>query len=193
MGDRRGRYLREAGRLRLADGSDLVWSVAEGRRGRRWRAVASFERAITHALLLEIDLAGRPARLELATPAGMLTLHPEPDEAAIHGNVVSGAGVRPLAFPWSRDHEFDVVGRPIALSIGLHRRRHDWPIGGVVSLAVLAIDAGLLVAPGRRTVTRLDERRWRIVDPESATAAERTLALDADGLPVSDERWPLEP
>ena len=68
--------MRLAGALGLADGAWLTWSVADGRRGRRWRAVSTLAGAITHALLLEVDLAGRPARLELTTPAGMLTLHP---------------------------------------------------------------------------------------------------------------------
>ena len=45
-------FVRRAGSGILADGSRLVWSVADGRRGRRWRAVASLNGAISHALLL---------------------------------------------------------------------------------------------------------------------------------------------
>ncbi|MBI3749708.1 MAG: hypothetical protein HY262_12815, partial [Chloroflexi bacterium] len=50
--------LRRAGAGTLADGSELVWSVADGRRGRRWRAFASVEGVVTHALLLEVDVTG---------------------------------------------------------------------------------------------------------------------------------------
>src|SRR5512147_136645 len=89
--------LRRAGAGTLADGSQLVWSVADGHRGRRWRAVAGLNGVITHALLLEVDVAGRPAKLELATPAGLLTLHPEEGSGRLHGNVVTEAGVRHLA------------------------------------------------------------------------------------------------
>lgn len=186
-----GRHLREGGRVRLADGASLLWSMAEGGRGRRWRAVATRDGAITHALLLEVDRAGRPARLELTTPAGMLTLHPEPDERSIHGNVVSAAGVRPLAFAWSSEHELDIVDRPIAMAVGLHRRRGTCPVGATASIPVLVIDASLRAVPGDRTASRLTEDRWIVID--RATGAERTLTIDADGVLVSDERWPLEP
>src|SRR5476649_2068672 len=95
-------YTRLAGRLALGDGATLSWSVADGSRGRRWRAVSVANGSVTHAVLLEVDLARRPSRLELTTRAGMLTLHPSLDGREIHGNVVSAAGdgVRHLAFPW---------------------------------------------------------------------------------------------
>ncbi len=63
-------FLRRAGTARLADGATLTWSLADGSRGRRWRAVATRDGSITHSLLLEVDLDGRPARLELTTPDG---------------------------------------------------------------------------------------------------------------------------
>ena len=47
-----------AGSARLADGARLDWSVADGRRGRRWRAVATVDGHVTHALLLEVGLDG---------------------------------------------------------------------------------------------------------------------------------------
>ncbi len=72
-------------------------------------------------LLLEVGTDGRLGRLELTTPAGLLTLHPEPDEASIQGNVVAADGVRPLAFAWSTEHAIEVVGRPIAAAAMLHR------------------------------------------------------------------------
>ena len=47
---------------------------------------------------LEVAPNGRVTRLELTTGAGLLTLHPEPDESALHGNVVTPTGIRHLAF-----------------------------------------------------------------------------------------------
>ncbi len=184
-------YLRVGGRVDLADGTLLVWSVAEGARGRRWRTVATRAGAVTHALLLELGHAGRLARLELTTPAGMLTLHPEPDERSIHGNVVSADGVRPLAFAWSPEHELEVADRPLTLAAALHRRRATVAVGDRVVVPVLLVDAGLRVVPGERSVERLDDERWWVVASEAGLV--QTLSVDADGLLAADERWPLEP
>jgi hypothetical protein len=108
-------WQRRAGRLDPGGGESVVWSVAEGRRGRRWRSLRlDAEGRLISALLLEVDPAGRWTRLELATAAGILTLHPEPDERAAHGNVVTARGVVPLAFPWSPAHRLVVVGEPVA-------------------------------------------------------------------------------
>ncbi len=184
-------YLREGGRVLLGDGALLVWSLAEGRRGRRWRALSSRDGVISHSLLLEVDGAGRPSRLELTTEAGMLTLHPEPDERFILGNVVSSDGVRPLAFAWSPEHELEVADRQIATALALHRRQASFPVGTNVRFPVLVVDAGLNVAAAERMVRNDGGDRWTIIDV--ATSAEWTVTIDADGIPRSDERWPLEP
>lgn len=185
-------FLRVAGRSQATDGATVAWSVAEGARGRRWRAVATVDGAITHTLLLEVTPAGRIIRVELVTPAGMLTLHPEPGERAIHGNVVGVDGsVRPLAFEWSPDHEIDVRGRPVSTWVGLHRRREAVAVGEVVSIPVLAIDPGLRVTTARRSVTRLDRERWLVASGPSDPAIE--LRLDAEGLPAAEVIGPLEP
>lgn len=92
-------WLRRAGRGRLEDGGAVVWSVAEGRVGRRWRWTVVDAGIVRHVGLIEHDDRGRFARLELATADGMLTLHPSDDRTAIHGNLVAPAGVRGLAFP----------------------------------------------------------------------------------------------
>ena len=183
--------VRLGGWLVLDDGAQLAWSVADGRRGRRWRAVATHEDAISDVLLLELDPAGRPLRLELATPAGLLTLHPEPDERTIHGNVVGPDGVRPLALAWSPEHELDVVGRPLALAAGLHRRRSRVGVGAATRIPVVSIERDLAVVGGEATVRRLDEGRWAVeVGPDRASFV---VAVDPDGVPAGGERWPLEP
>jgi hypothetical protein len=183
--------VRLAGALAQADGAWLTWSVADGRRGRRWRAVSTLAGAITHALLLEVDLAGRPARLELTTADGMLTLHPSDDQREIHGNVVgtTGEGVRPLAFPWGPEHELEVTGRPLATIVALHRRRVTVAVGQGVDVDVLAIGPSLDVVTARRRFERLGGGRWRVGGGASGIGVE----VDQDGLPTGGMRWPLEP
>lgn len=188
------RHLRDGGRASLPGGGLLVWSVAEGRRGRRWRTVVTGTPAdgggFTRAILLEVDLAGRPSRLELATPAGLLTLHPEPDGRSIHGNVVGVEGVRPLAFAWGSEHELDVAGDPVAIGLALYRRRASVGVGETTEFPVLAIDAALRVSVAARAATRTTEGLWLVADP--ATGATWSLAVGPDGAVPSDARWPLE-
>ena len=188
--ERSSPYLRVAGRSRASDGAVIAWSLADGRRGRRWRAVALLDGVITHALLLEVTTTGRVARLELTTPAGMLTLHPEPDEAEIHGNVVAPDGrVRPLAFRWSPDHELVVLGRPIGTAVALHRRRQSLAVGGSLTIPVLAIDGSLAATPNALRVSRSGPDLW-LVGMADGPLSEFTV--DPDGLPPAEETWPLE-
>ena len=86
-------WLRRAGSGYAPDGARVTWSVAEGRRGRRWReVVVEPGDAIRSSLLLELDRDGRFSHLELSTAAGLLTLHPEGD-GTLHGNAVTPSGV----------------------------------------------------------------------------------------------------
>ncbi len=181
-------FTRRAGSRALADGAQLTWSVADGSRGRRWRAVSVANGSVSHAVLLEVDLAGRPSRLELTTPAGMLTLHPSTGGTEIHGNVVGtmGEGVRHLAFAWGPEHELEVAGRPGPTIVALHRRRASVAIGSSVEFEVLAVGPELDVVAGRRRYEHLAEGRWRL----DGSAAE--IQIDPDGLPVGGLRWALE-
>jgi hypothetical protein len=160
-------WLRRGGSGYQADGSLVVWSVAEGRRGRRWREVAVAGDAIRSSLLLELDPDGRFNHLELATAAGLLTLHPEAD-ATLHGNSVTSSGIRPVAgLEWDRDGAIWLSGSSICVAAG---RRRDG------SRAVTWLDVGLDLT--------LEMRRSR---------PDWTL-VDANGLPVLAEgaTWPLE-
>ena len=47
------RFLRVGGRGSSASGASIIWSVAEGRRGRRWREIRRAGEGIGHSLLLE--------------------------------------------------------------------------------------------------------------------------------------------
>lgn len=187
-------HLRRAGAGTLADGARLVWSVADGHRGRRWRAVASVDGMITHALLLEVDLAGRPSRVELTTPAGLLTLHPEEGSGRLHGNVVAGSGVRHLALPWSEEHGLEIDGRPIAAAVTAHRLAGSTAVGEGRTVPVVVITADLSVAGAVRRYTRIGAGEWRI-ESASGDPPPLVLAIDGRGVPIlphEAREWPLE-
>jgi hypothetical protein len=148
-------WLRRAGRLDLSDGATVLWSVAEGRRGRRWRSLRlDAAGQLLSDLLLETDPDGRWTRLELGTAAGLLTLHPAPDGGSAHGNVVTGRGVVPLALPWSARHRLLLPDEPVAAAAlgARHGDRPQAPGPGLLvgaDLAVTASDGDLppMVAP----------------------------------------------
>jgi hypothetical protein len=160
-------WLRRGGSGRHADGSDVTWSLAEGERGRRWRWTVNDEGRLRHVVLVEIDAAGRFARLELGSQAGMLTLHPEPDRRSIHGNVVASDGVRPLSFDWLPTAGLAISGD--AFGSAILRVGTDVPT--------------LVVRPGLEVVAGYGDS-----GPEPA------LEGDGRGVPMlSDTReWPLE-
>ena len=131
------RPLRIAGRGRLEDGGLVVWSVAEGARGRRWRWTVVDTGIVRHVGLVELDSDGRFGRLELASSDGLLTLHPSADRGELHGNVVAVAGVRPLAFPADERTDvaiaFDAFGTSL---LGAGEGTCIWILGG------LTVEAG---------------------------------------------------
>lgn len=146
--DGRRAWLRRAGRFDVADGGIVVWSVAEGRRGRRWRSLRlGRDGRPVSDLLLEVDPGGRWNRLELATGTGILTLHPDPDGTRVHGNVVTPAGMRHLALGWGSDHRLVVEGEPLAaFALGAGAPAGPGP-GVVVGRALDAIERDGVVAP----------------------------------------------
>jgi len=98
--------------------------MAEGRRGSRWREVRADDGAVVSSLLLELDPMRRFSHLELATAAGLLTLHPEGD-GSLHGNAVEATGVRHVvAVPWQPDDLLVVAGSPISRGAASRRDRH---------------------------------------------------------------------
>ena len=148
-------WLRRAGSGQNPDGAEVMWSLAEGERGRRWRWSVLDGGQLRHAALVEIDRRGRFGRLELSSPAGLLTLHPEPDGRSIHGNVVTTDGVRPLAFDWSPTAALAIAGDPFGSAILL---------AGATD-ATLVIRARLgVVAGDRGTVLELDSRGIPILE-----------------------------
>jgi hypothetical protein len=172
-------WLRRAGQGSLPDGSLLRWSVAEGRRGRRWRSTTlRADGAIVLDLLLEVDVAGRFTRLELTAPAGMLTLHPAADGRMVEGNVVAADRVRPIRLPWGDGHRLWVEGSPIptivtgaAGRLPAGRPEHSAELTEIASF--IEVGAGLDV----RTVP-----------------ARHPMVADPRGVPVLADavEWPLE-
>ncbi len=157
----RDAWLRRAGRLAGGGGETVLWSVAEGRRGRRWRSLRrDAEGAVLTDLLLEVDPAGRWTRLELATALGILTLHPEPDGRSVHGNVVTDRGVVPLAFPWSADHRLLLPEEPIAATALGWDPAEPVPGPGLVVDGRLAPSATEATTPPRRPPGDLPGPSW---------------------------------
>ena len=169
-------WLRRAGHGRATDGSLVTWSVAEGRRGRRWREVrtrgsaqAGEGTAVVSSLLLELDVDGRFAHLELSTAAGLLTLHPESD-GTLHGNTITAAGIGHVAsLPWHPDDVILVEGSVVTAVVAAPRRLP--PTAGALFISLeLAFD------------------RTPVVPSVGAGAG------DAAGLPILDAgaTWALE-
>lgn len=184
-------FVRRGGRGTLADGTLLTWSVAEGSRGRRWRATLVRDGVLHQGLLLETDVDGRPTRLEVDTRDGLLTLHPSDDGREIHGNAVTSRAVRHLALAWSDDHELLVAGQPLVAMAACHRLRRLIAEGDAMERPAVLVDAGLGVNPARIRFAHLGPGGWEI----TADGRAETVALDPDGLPAGLGNavvWPLE-
>jgi len=180
-------FVRVGGRGGLADGSVVTWSVAEGRRGRRWREVRVADGSVVSSLLLETDPDGRFSHTELSTAAGLLTLHPEAD-GTIHGNTVGADGIgHVVGLPWDRDGLLLVEGSAIAAVAGIDRLRARMVDGASAEVAAILVGLDLALTAGPVTVARSGAGAWRVGDGPS-------LALDERGLPVLAEGsdWPLE-
>jgi hypothetical protein len=181
--------VRRAGSGRLADRSTVVWTVSEGRRGRRWReVVAAPEGGVRSSLLLETDPDRRFSHLELSTAAGLLTLHPEGD-GSLHGNAVSrpaSAVVHVVGLPFGADDILLVDGSPTSLAAAIHALGGPRTASGAVQARCHVVTAELTLAASDEVVARTADDRWRIGD--------REIRVDGDGCPVltRGRSWPLE-
>ncbi|HSL77967.1 MAG TPA: hypothetical protein VK867_13565 [Candidatus Limnocylindrales bacterium] len=184
--------VRRGGHARTPLGELVTWSQAEGERGTRWREAIERGGVLVRSVLLEVSTADRPTRLELTTRAGLLTLHPEPDQTAMHGNVVAADGVRHLAFPWSAEHELLVLSSPASATIAVRRLDRRVIVGAVTVVDMLRIDDDLEPRPVRWSVERMAQHGWHLRDTESDE--ERRLTVEDDGRPALHDEvsWPLE-
>ncbi len=184
--------VRRGGRARTLDGASITWTQAEGARGTRWRESIATDAGLRRSVLLEVSAAGRVTRLEVTARAGLLTLHPETDESAMHGNIVGADGVRHLAFDWSPAHELLLLGSPASASVTLGRLAAEITVGESRTVDVLRIDETLDPRPARWTAKRTEERAWHLRALDDGE--ERLVSLDTSGRPVLPDavEWPLE-
>lgn len=180
---------RRAGFGRLAEGRTVAWSLADGRRGRRWRTTTNDPNgALESALLLELDPDGQLSKIELATAAGLLSLHPE--GALLHGNVVSPDGVRHLRFDWSAAHVLVIEGSIVTLAAAAVHAAPDG-VGEWRTVPVVVVRSHLLVEPGQIAFERLARTSIGVDLDEDR----RVIELDELGIPAelrSGGAWPLE-
>jgi hypothetical protein len=180
--------VRRAGRGTDATGALVVWSVADGRRGRRWREVRSVAGgSVISSLLLETDPDGQFSHIELGTGDGLLTLHPESD-GTLHGNVVTTDGVLHVAaLRWTAGAVLIVEGSTIAVAAVAHGLRDAIAAGSSDSRPAVFVDLGLAVFPGDVTLERAGADTWRL-------GSDVEVAVDDDGLPllVGAKVWALE-
>ena len=178
---------RVAGWGRGRDGTIVTWTVAEGRKGRRWREVVARGEEVVHAVLLETDPAGRFSHLELARADGLWTFHPEPD-GTLHGNQVAATtGVRHITGrPFAPDDALLIEGSPVSLAAIAWRQATGG--GGLSPVAGVVIGAdGALAELSQIRIERLSATSWRVGEGSP-------IEIDGSGLPVLDdgETWPLE-
>jgi hypothetical protein len=91
------------------------------------------------SLLLELDPDGHFSHLELATAAGLLTLHPEPD-GTLHGNVVTADGISHVrGMPWTADGVIVVAGSAVCRAVAGSGRR----VGDRITVFRIGVDLAL--------------------------------------------------
>ena len=142
------------------------------------------------ALLLETGVAGDVQRLELATAAGLLTLHPE--GSTLHGNVVRPTGIEHVALPWNADQVLLVIGTPATAAAAARILDTRVGVGEGHTIPAVSVDMELPVVAATYRVLRPAPRRWRFVAADGG--GETAVTLDEDGAPVLDsaQQWPLE-
>jgi hypothetical protein len=193
------RPVRAAGRARDAGGRLVLWSVAEGARGRRWREATldGVAPAVARSLTFETGPDRLPSRLEAATGLGLLTLHPEPH--GVYGNVVGPRGVRPIAIerPMLATRLL-VDGSRLSAAALAWSMEPALPVGDRVSVEVIRVElpepggeSDIVVALDTLSAQRIDAGVWRLM---RAGREPIEVRIDADGLPIPDpgRRWLLD-
>jgi hypothetical protein len=181
--------VRRAGRFADDAARSVTWSIADGRRGRRWRwTVVDRRGTLVVAHMLETAPDRSFVRLESACAAGLLTLHREPD-GSVHGNRVSERGV---------DHLIVEPPVPAGVLIGATDLGVAALLGtvgapvGRLQLDVLEVADDLGIRIAEISIRPTGERAWEV----RTNRRTRQTELDADGLPGPGDpdsaSWPLE-
>ncbi len=183
---------RLGGRTNLPSGDVVVWSVADGRRGRRLRESTSRHGVVVRTVLVETDPGGALRRLEMSTAAGLLTVHPDDSGTTLHGNVVTPDGIRHLSFAWGSDRLVLVDGSPAITAIAVAWLGRSLEHGRSAEVSVLRIDDRLGPEAGSMRIERLGPRAWRL-SSGAGPDGEVVVTLDADDLLTTARTvWPLE-
>jgi len=185
--------VRRGGTARLPGGRHLVWTVADGTKGRRWRSVTTHgDGRLEAGLLVETDPDGRLAKLELATGEGLLTLHPEGEPLRLHGNVVRASGIDHVALPWSERHMLLAGASPVTAAIAVASAAAGIGVGEGASVPAVEVGIDLRPRPATWRVARVGERRWQLLAADHGSSL--LLEVDADGIPTTADgvSWPLE-
>ncbi len=164
-----------------------MWSLAEGGKGRRYREVRRAGEGIAHSLLLETDPAGRFSHLELSTPSGLLTLHPEPD-GTLHGHAIVSDGVEHVAgLDWEPDALVVIEDSVACVMAAAHLLRPTLTAGSSLARHAAWIPPTLWVEIRPIRVGRVAGGSWQL-------GADGPIEMDPTGLPllVGGETWPLD-
>ncbi|MHB8959283.1 MAG: hypothetical protein ACYDAN_06620 [Candidatus Limnocylindrales bacterium] len=188
-----GINVRRGGTLGLPGGRRMVWTVAQGAKGRRWRAVTTHgDGRMEAGLLVETAADGRLTKLELATGEGLLTLHPEGDPVRLHGNVVRASGIDHVSLPWSSAHLLMACASPVTAAVAVASAAASVGVGEGTGMAAVEVGIDLRLRTATWRVARVGERRWHLLAADGGPSL--LLELDADGLPTAAHgaSWPLD-
>ncbi len=180
-------FLRVGGRGSTPAGRSIIWSVAEGTKGRRYREVCRAGEGIAHSLLLETDPAGRFSHLELSTPSGLLTLHPESD-GTLHGHAIVSDGVEHVAgLDWEPDAIVVIDDSVVCVIAAAHLLRPTLAAGASLARHAAWIPPTLWVEIRPVRVGRAAGGTWQL-------GSQGAVELDATGLPLlqGGEIWRLD-
>jgi hypothetical protein len=145
------------------------------------------------ALLLETSVSGEITRLEIAGPAGMLTLHPGPDPMMLHGNVARPSGVDHVSLPWSPGHALLAAASPITGAVTASWLAHRIGVGEGDCFPAVEVGDDLTIRRATWRAARVSDRRWLLLAADRGVSV--TVTLDDDGVLAGLEDasgWPLE-
>jgi hypothetical protein len=168
--------------------------VADGRRGRRWRAITtSADGRLVQDLALEVSPEGHVLKLEVASPAGLLTLHPERGHGSLHGNVVRPTGLEHVTLPWAEGHVLMAGGSPVTGVVAARELEARVGVGEGSTFGVVEVAEDLAIRRATWRAARVGERRWLLLAADGGPSV--AVTLDDDGTPSGlDEAktWSLE-
>ena len=140
-----------------------------------------------------MDPRGRVQKLEVASPAGLLTLHPDAGGDTLHGNVVRATGVEHVTLPWSPGHLLMAGGSPVTGVVAAAELETRIGAGEGASFSAVEVAEDLSIRRATWRVARVGERRWLLLAADGGPSVRVTL--EPDGTPAGLEdaaAWPLE-